>query len=156
LGEELGADVTFGSAQGAAQADLGAAFEDGDDHDVGDADGADEQRDRAEAEEQAVEGAFGLGLGDEGGGWLGDGDLAGGFGVGGGREQRVDGGDLAGLSAQVDGAGVPVEVQVVLGGGEPDQDGGIDLRGQDRGAQDAGQVEPLAAEPDPFAGPDAA
>ena len=42
FGEELGADVAFGGAEGAAQADLGAAFEDGDDHDVGDADGADD------------------------------------------------------------------------------------------------------------------
>src|SRR5262249_53861175 len=156
LGQELGADVAFGSAQRAAQPDLGAAFEDGDDHDVGHPDGADEQRDRAEAEEQAVEGAFGVGLGDEGGGWLGDGDLAGVFRVGGGREQGLDGGDLAGVGAQVDGGGVPVEVQVVLGGGEPDQDRGVEVGGQDGGAQDAGQVEPLAAEPDPLAGPDAA
>ena len=43
LGEELGADVAFGGPEGAAQSDLGAAFEDGDDHDVGDADRADEQ-----------------------------------------------------------------------------------------------------------------
>ena len=41
-----------GRAEGAAQADLGAALEDGDHHDVGDADAADQQRDRAEAEEQ--------------------------------------------------------------------------------------------------------
>ena len=47
-----------GGAEGAAQSDLGAAFEDGDDHDVGDADRADEQGDGAEAEEQAVEGAL--------------------------------------------------------------------------------------------------
>ena len=71
LGEELDADVAFGGAEGAAQPDLAAAFEDGDDHDVGDADGADEQGDGAEAEEQAVEGALGVGLGDERGeGWL--------------------------------------------------------------------------------------
>src|SRR5215468_6384812 len=156
LGQELGADVAPGGAQRAAQPDFGAAFEDGDDHDVGHADGADQQRDRAEAEEQAVEGGFGVGLGGQGGGGLGDGDLGGVFGVGGGRQQRLDGGDLVGLGAQVDGGGVPVEVQVALRGGEPDQHGGVNLRGQDGGAQDAGQVEPLAADPDPLAGPDAA
>jgi signal transduction histidine kinase len=52
----------LGRAQRAAQADLGAAFQHGDDHDVGDADGPDEQGHRAEAEEQAVERALGVGL----------------------------------------------------------------------------------------------
>ena len=51
--------------EGAAQPDLGAPFEDGDDHDVGHADGADQQRDRAQAEEQAVERAGGVGLGGQ-------------------------------------------------------------------------------------------
>jgi hypothetical protein len=44
-----------GRAEGAAQADLGAALEDGDDHDVGDPDAADEQCDGSQAEEQAIE-----------------------------------------------------------------------------------------------------
>src|SRR6266536_2413678 len=35
LGQELDADVAFGGAQRPAQPDLGPAFEDGDDHDVG-------------------------------------------------------------------------------------------------------------------------
>jgi len=35
LGQELGADLAAGGAEGAAQPDLGAAFEHGDDHDVG-------------------------------------------------------------------------------------------------------------------------
>jgi hypothetical protein len=48
LGEELHADVASGGAEGAAQADLGAAFQHRDDHDVGDADPADEQRHGAE------------------------------------------------------------------------------------------------------------
>jgi len=38
--------------------DLGAAFEHGDDHDVGDADGADEQGHRAQAEEQPLSADF--------------------------------------------------------------------------------------------------
>jgi hypothetical protein len=44
LGQELDADVAFGGAEGAAQPDLGAAFEDGDDHDVGHADRAGQAR----------------------------------------------------------------------------------------------------------------
>ena len=57
FGQELLGDVAAGGAEGAAQADLGAAFEDRDDHDVGDADTADEQGDGSQAEEQAVVGA---------------------------------------------------------------------------------------------------
>src|SRR5262249_28176882 len=156
LGQELGADVSLGGAQRPAQADFGAAFQDGDDHDVGHPDGADQQGDRAEAEEQAVEGAFGGGLGFQRGRRLGDGDLGGVFGVGGGGEQLLDGGDLVGGRTQVDGGGVPVEVQVALGGGEPDQGRAVEVGGQHGGFEDAGQVEPLAAEPDPFAGADPA
>ena len=40
------------------------------------------------------------------------------------------------------------------GGAEADQDRGVDLRGEGGGAQDAREVEPLAADPDPLAGPD--
>src|SRR5260221_1482394 len=57
------ADLAAGGAERPAQPDLGATLEDGDDHDVGDPDRADQQRDRAEAEEQGVEGALGVGLG---------------------------------------------------------------------------------------------
>ena len=49
--EELGADLALGRAEGAAEADLRAAFQHRDDHDVGDADGADDQGHDAEAEE---------------------------------------------------------------------------------------------------------
>ena len=90
FGEELGADVTFGGAEGAAQPDLGAAFEDRDDHDVGHADRADQEGNGAEAEEQAVEGTLGVGLGDQSGGGLADVDLAGVLGVGGGGQEAVD------------------------------------------------------------------
>ena len=65
LGQELGADLASGGAQRPAQPDLGAALEDRDDHDVGDPDRADQQRDRAQAEEQGVQGALGVGLGGE-------------------------------------------------------------------------------------------
>ena len=58
--EELGGDVALGRAEGAAQADLRAALEHGDDHDVGDADAADEQGHRAEAEEERGERVVGL------------------------------------------------------------------------------------------------
>ena len=76
FGEELDADVALGGAEGAAQPDLGAAFEDGDDHDVGHPDRPDQEGHRAEAQEEAVEGALGVGLGDEGGRGLGDVHLA--------------------------------------------------------------------------------
>ena len=154
FGEELDPDVAFGGPEGAAQSDLGAAFEDGDDHDVGHPDRADEQGDGAEAQEEVVEGALGVGLGDQGGRGLADVDLAGVLGVGGGGEQVVDGVDLVGLGAHVDGGGVAVEAEVVLGGGEADEDGGVDVGGEDGGVQDAGDVEPQVVEPDPLAGVD--
>src|SRR5260370_40893290 len=62
---------------------------------------------------------------------------------------------MAGLGAHVDDRGMAVEVQVVLGGGKADQDGGVDLGGEHGGLEKAGQGEPLAAQPDPLAGPDA-
>lgn len=47
LGEELNPDLALGGSEGAAQADLRAAFRHGDDHDVGHAYGTAEQGDRA-------------------------------------------------------------------------------------------------------------
>ena len=75
LGQELGADLAAGGAERAAQPDLGAALKHGDDHDVGHPDRADEQGDRAEAEEQGVERALGVGQGGERVRGPGDGDL---------------------------------------------------------------------------------
>jgi len=48
-------------AEGAAEPDLAAPFQHGDDHDVGDADVAHDQGDRAEGEEQAAERGGGVG-----------------------------------------------------------------------------------------------
>ena len=90
FGEELDPDVTFGGAQGAAQPDLGSSFEDGDDHDVGHPDRADEQGDGAEAEEEVVEGALGVGLGHQRGGGLGHVDFAGVLRVGGRGQEVLD------------------------------------------------------------------
>ena len=89
LGEELAADLAFGRAERAAQPDLGAALEDADQHDVGDADGADEERDGAESEEEAVERALRFGAGGERGGGLADVDLVRRLRVGGGGEHAT-------------------------------------------------------------------
>jgi hypothetical protein len=43
----------------------------------------------------------------------------------------------------------------MLGGGKPDEDGVVDVRGQQGGSEYAGDVEPLAAEPAALAGEDA-
>ena len=59
------------------------------------------------------------------------------------------------LGAEVDGGGVAVEAQVGLCRGVADQDGGVDGGGEHGGFEDAGDVEPLAADPDPLAGVDA-
>jgi hypothetical protein len=47
--------VSAGSAEGAAESDFAAAFEHGDDHDVGDPDRADQERDGTKAEQQSGE-----------------------------------------------------------------------------------------------------
>src|ERR1700684_143890 len=44
----------------------------------------------------------------------------------GGGGEVVDCVDLVGLGTHVDGGGMSVEAQVVRGGGEPDEDGGVD------------------------------
>src|SRR5262245_7004257 len=155
FGQELGADLPPGRAEGAAEADLGPSFQDGDDHDVGDSYAPDKQGDRAEAEEQAVERALGRGAGDQRGRGAADLDAARGFWVGGGGENLLDGGDLVGGRAHVDGGRMPIETEVLVRGGEPDQRRGVDLGGEHRGLEDPDDVEPLAANPDPFPGPNA-
>ena len=150
--EELGADVPSGGAKGAAQSDLGATFEDGDDHDVGDADRADQEGDGAQAKEQAVEGTLSFSLGDECGRWLADVHLVGVLRVGGSGEKVVDRRYLAVLGAKVDRGGMPVEAQVLLRCGVANQYGRVDGRGQHRWSEDADHVEPLAAGPNPLPG----
>jgi hypothetical protein len=95
---------------------------------------------------KGVERALGLGAGGEGVRGAGDVDLAGAFRVRLGAEQFADSGDggLGAGGADVDLRGVPVEAQVLLGGGEADQDGGVDLGGVGVGVENAGDVEPLA------------
>jgi hypothetical protein len=99
FGEELHADGASVGSQGAAESDLGAAFKDGDDHDVGHPDRADEEGRCAETQEEIVEGALGLGLGHEGGRWLADVDLTRVLRVCGGAQEDVDAVDVAGLRA---------------------------------------------------------
>ena len=147
--------MAFGGPEGSAQSDLASSFEDGDDHDVGHPDRADEQGDGAEAQEQAVERALGVGLGDQGGGGLADVDFAGVLGVGGRREHGLTAADLAGLGSQVDGGGMPVEAEVVLGGGEPDEHGGVDLRGERWRSSRCRRRRTTVVEPDALAGIDA-
>src|SRR6266487_4186826 len=154
LGQELDTNVASGGAQGAAQADFGAALEYRDNHDVGHPHRAHEQGDRAQAKEQAAEGVLRVGLGDQRCGGLAHADLVGGLGVGGDGQQLLDGIDLAGAGANVDGARVAAEVKVGVGGGESDKDGGVDLGCENGGLEYASHIEPLAANPDPLAEPD--
>ena len=97
----------------------------------------------------------GVGARGERGRGLADVDLVRRFGVGGRGEHRLDGGDLAGRAPDVDRRRVAVEAEVGLGGGEADEHGAVDLGGERRRAEDAGDVEPLPAEPDALAGVDA-
>ena len=164
LGEELGPDLALRRAEGAAQADLRAAFEHRDDHDVGDADGAHDQGHDAEPEEEAVERPGRGGAGGEHVGGLADVDLVGCLGVGGRREQRLHRGLVAGGGAHVDRArraGLLLAAddadvaEVPLGGRVADEGAGVDVGRQRRGLQDARDVEPLASQPDPLIGVDA-
>src|SRR5262249_34841826 len=89
FGEELEADGPAGGAEGASQPDLGAAFQDCDHHGVGDADAANQQGDRVQAQQQAGEGDLGGGLGCERVGGAGDVDLVGLGRVGGAGQQAA-------------------------------------------------------------------
>ena len=135
-------------AQGSAQADLRTAFEDGDDHDVGDADPADQQGDRTQGEEKAVVGAFGghFGLEDVGGMTRVDSGRVG--RVDGGAQHGCDGVDLAGHGPQVDLARVAVESEVLLGDGEADEGHAVHLGDQLDRLEDADDREPVPADPD--------
>jgi hypothetical protein len=61
----LKSDVVSGGADRSAESDFASAFEDGDDHRVGDADAADQKRDRAEREQQSGEDFIDGGAGGE-------------------------------------------------------------------------------------------
>jgi hypothetical protein len=99
LGQELCADLSAGRAERPPEPDLRAAFEHADDHDVRHTNRAHEQRDGAEPEEQAVEGALSVSTGGERGRWLADVDFVGCFGVCGRGEHRLHGRHLAVLGA---------------------------------------------------------
>jgi hypothetical protein len=92
-----------------------------------------------QAQEQRVEGAGRASLGGQCGRGLGDVDLVRVLRVGLGAEQIVNGGGggLGADGAEVDLGRVPVEAEIALGGGEPDQDRGVDL-----GARAAGRRMP--------------
>ena len=82
----------------------------------------------AEAEEQAVVGAFGDELGFEDVGGEGDRDHGRGVGrVDGGGQHGGDGVDLAGHAAEVQLGGVAVEAEVLLGDGEADEGHAVHL-----------------------------
>ena len=69
-------------------------------------------------------------------------------------EHRLDGRDLAVLGAQVDGVGVPVELQVAFRGLEADEHRAFDFGCEHRWAEDPHEVEPLVDGPDPLTGVD--
>ena len=61
----------------------------------------------------------------------------------------VDRGRRAGVLLAVDDADI---AKILLGGGIPDQDADVDVGLERRGVEDARDVEPLAAQPDPLIG----
>ena len=75
-------------------------------------------------------------------------------GVGGRAEHALHGRGLIGDRPDVDLGGMAVEDQIGGGGLEADQDRAVDLGGEYRRIEDAGDVEPLAVDPDPLTGQD--
>ena len=140
--------MAAGGAEGSAQSDLRTPFQDGDDHDVGDADAADQQGDGAEAEEQAAVGALGGDLGREDVG--GEDVPSRSVGLAG---LTVAGSTAAtavtwlGTAADVQLGGMAIEGEVLLGDGEADEGHGVQLGQQRHGAQDADDGEPVPADP---------
>src|SRR5580698_8224036 len=146
LGQELLGDVAPGGTQGPTQADLGAALQDRDDHDVGDADAADEEGHGAETEEQYVIDPLGGHLGLQDVRRIADRHDVGVGRVGGDGQDGRHGVDLAGNAAQVEPGGVAVEAEVLLGDGESDEGHAVHLGEQYDGVQDADHREPVSAD----------
>jgi hypothetical protein len=90
FGDELGGYVDAPGAEGTAQADLGASFEDGDDHDVGDAAAADSQGHDADGKQQVFKRGGGVRTCGEGVGRVGDRDVLRCGRLHGGGEHRFD------------------------------------------------------------------
>ena len=150
LAEELDRDVAAAGAEGAAQADLGAALEDGDDHHVGDPDPADQEGDRAEAEEERGEGAFGGGLGLEHVGGSADRDFFRPPGIGGARQQRRRGAHLgfALPRPHVDLRRAAVGAEEARRGRVADQRGAVEFGDQRQRFEDADDGEEAARDVD--------
>jgi hypothetical protein len=163
LGQELGADLAPGGAERPPQPDLRPALQHRDDHDVRHPDRTCQQGDRSEAQEQPVQRALGIGAGGERGRRLAHVDLVGILGIGRLGQHGLHRGDLAGLGAHVDRGGWtdglariddPGVVEVALRGGKADKHARVDLGREQARVEDAGDVEPLAPDPDPLAGVD--
>ena len=112
LGQELDAEVPSRRAERAAEADLRPALEDRDHHDVRDPDAADQERDRAEPEEQRREGALGRGARLDRIRRARDVDLVGVLGVGGDREHGLDVVDVLRVAADGERRDVALVVEV--------------------------------------------
>ena len=111
IDQELDRKPPLCCPEGASQLDLTSSFEHRNDHDAGYPDRTDEKSHPTKAQEQVVEGAVGIGLGDQGGGGRGHVDFVRVLETGRSRENRVDCGYLACLGTEVGRRRVPAALQ---------------------------------------------
>src|SRR5262249_13918166 len=130
LGDELHCNVGPGGTKSPAQPDLAPSFQDGDHHDVGDPDAADEQGDAAEGQEQALEGDGGVGARGERVRGVGDRDVLRGGRVGGRGENPGDSGHAGRAGPDVDLHGGAVGAQEAAGNRKADEGGAVQFGGE--------------------------
>ena len=148
LGDELHRDVGAGGTEGTAEPDLTAPLQDGDHHDVGDPDAADEQGDTAQGQEQALERDRGVGARGERVGRARDGDVLRGGRVGGRGEHPRDGGHADRAGPHVDLHGGAARAEQAPGDRKADEGGAVEFGGERQRLKGAHHREPVIAEPD--------
>ena len=144
--DELNHDVAARRAERAPQPDLGSPLQDGDDHDVGDADATDEQCDGAKAQQQFGQRARRGGLGLQLGRGAAGGHLIGVLGVRGRRQGPEDRVDVVRVGADVDGARRVGDPEDVHRGGDADKRAAVEVRAERERVQDPDDREVLAAD----------
>ena len=148
FGQELADDVAARRPERPAQTDLRAALQHGHEHDVGDSESPDEQRDGPQTQEQGGERRCRRGPGSDRLGWPADLDLLGIRGVRGGRQDGSDVVDRRVRRADVDRRRRAGRFEEVPGDRQADDRGPVDLGRERQRLQDADDREPLAADVD--------
>ena len=144
----MSGDLRARRTERAAQADFRTPLEDGNEHHIGDADPADEEGNRSQADDQRGRRALHRESSRQRIRWAADRDLLGILGVGGGAQDGVDRADLVGGRPDVDPGREPVEGERRLRDRPADERRLVDLGRERQRLEDADHREPASPDPD--------